>query len=647
MHEVLDDSSSEVSSALWKKLLLTQEEGFYKAWLRLQCEGIEQAHTALLVSRSEVNAEFSCVNSWSSDKADVDVQNRSAFDLKRSDSQASATRSDVLSALYEITQECLKADKALISPYHSLSESNDSLRLTNAYVLAFPIASSQGVMAVVSVLVLVEEDEILKAIMRQLQWGSSWLVCRYWERLEKQNKDKSNQLSCRIDLLSHVISEYDYEKAMAVLLREIATYMHCELCCYGELKRNRIVISQVSNISQFNKKMNRALCLEMAMNESVDQCKSLMFPENSTNELEAYVYLAHSRLQDTWPGQCFLTIPVKVRDQYMGAFTFIRRDSKPYTREECAYAESLLAFIAPLLDEKRRNSRFFLHKIKDDILSIFGRFFGKTYLPQKLFVLSVFAVVVYASAIKGEYRLSADALLSTKVQRAVVAPFDGYISDAPYRAGDRVTKGHIIVRFDDRDLQLERLRLSAEVNEYKGQQQEAISRHDRSLVAIVQARLEQVRSKLNLVERRIARAEITSDFDGLVVSGDLSQQLGATVSKGDILFEISPLKSLRVLLNVNEKRIAEVQVGQSGSLYLSAFPNKPLSIHINKITPVTLSQNGESFFRVEADVLGGGAYLQPGMEGVGKINIDERRLIGIWSRELLEWIRLQLWTFWG
>jgi hypothetical protein len=33
------------------------------------------------------------------------------------------------------------------------------------------------------------------------------------------------------------------------------------------------------------------------------------------------------------------------------------------------------------------------------------------------------------------------------------------------------------------------------------------------------------------------------------------------------------------------------------------------------------------------------------MEGVGKIRIDERRLVWIWSHSLIEWVQLWLWSW--
>jgi hypothetical protein len=48
---------------------------------------------------------------------------------------------------------------------------------------------------------------------------------------------------------------------------------------------------------------------------------------------------------------------------------------------------------------------------------------------------------------------------------------------------------------------------------------------------------------------------------------------------------------------------------------------------------------------VEARLEGEAGRLRPGMEGVGKIHVEERRLIWIWSHNLTEWVQLWLWSW--
>ena len=49
-------------------------------------------------------------------------------------------------------------------------------------------------------------------------------------------------------------------------------------------------------------------------------------------------------------------------------------------------------------------------------------------------------------------------------------------------------------------------------------------------------------------------------------------------------------------------------------------------------------------FRVEAKLQQGAERLRPGMEGVAKITAGNRKLIWIWTRYLVDWVRLELWT---
>ena len=37
--------------------------------------------------------------------------------------------------------------------------------------------------------------------------------------------------------------------------------------------------------------------------------------------------------------------------------------------------------------------------------------------------------------------------------------------------------------------------------------------------------------------------------------------------------------------------------------------------------------------------------LRPGMEGVGKVEVDDRRLIWIWTRKLVLWGKMFLWSW--
>ena len=89
--------------------------------------------------------------------------------------------------------------------------------------------------------------------------------------------------------------------------------------------------------------------------------------------------------------------------------------------------------------------------------------------------------------------------------------------------------------------------------------------------------------------------------------------------------------------------IADVEKGMQGHLALSSIPGELLPFTVEKLTPISTSADGRNFFRVEASLGTAFASLRPGMEGVGKIGAGDRRLIWLWTHDLLDWLRLWLW----
>ena len=73
--------------------------------------------------------------------------------------------------------------------------------------------------------------------------------------------------------------------------------------------------------------------------------------------------------------------------------------------------------------------------------------------------------------------------------------------------------------------------------------------------------MEQADAQVALIEKQLSRVQVAAPFDAVVVSGDLSQSLGVPVERGDVLFELAPLRGYRVILEVEERDIGQLQVG--------------------------------------------------------------------------------------
>jgi multidrug efflux pump subunit AcrA (membrane-fusion protein) len=246
---------------------------------------------------------------------------------------------------------------------------------------------------------------------------------------------------------------------------------------------------------------------------------------------------------------------------------------------------------------------------------------------------------------EGDFRVSADTVIEGEIQRVVTSPFAAYVAESEVRAGDIVKQGQVLAILDDRDLKLEQIKLLGQKNQLASQYREAMANHDRAQVRITMAKSGQIQAQLDLLDYKLARTKLVAPFDGVVVSGDLSQALGAPVEKGQVIFEVAPLDAYRIILQVDERDITYLKEKQLGTLVLSSIPDEELYFTVKTITPVSTAKEGKNYFRVEAELDELSQNLRPGMEGVGKVKIGRENLFWIWTYKIINWFRLWVWSW--
>jgi RND family efflux transporter MFP subunit len=339
------------------------------------------------------------------------------------------------------------------------------------------------------------------------------------------------------------------------------------------------------------------------------------------------------------------SIPLEALGAPIGALMLERPIDQPFDNKAIELCQSVAALAGPILDTHRRDDRWLIAKAVDSVRSYFVSLFGPRHVALKLVSAAVVGLLLFCFLVKGDYRVSAKTVLEPIVQRAAAAPFNGYIREAPVRAGDLVQAGQVLCTLDDRELRLERLKSLSKLEEYQKEFHKAMAEREAAKVEILTAQMNQVQAEISLLDDQLEHTTLLAPFDGIVVTGDLSQQLGAPIEKGKVLFEIAPLDSYRLVIEVDERDIADVVVGQRGSLMLSAFPSEIIDVTVEKITPVSTAKEGRNFFRIEAQFDQPHDRLRPGMEGAGKIEIDRRPLIWIWTHQIVDWIRLAVWSW--
>ena len=174
---------------------------------------------------------------------------------------------------------------------------------------------------------------------------------------------------------------------------------------------------------------------------------------------------------------------------------------------------------------------------------------------------------------------------------------------------------------------------------------EAMSKHDPGTSGQLDAQLRQTDAQAALTAEKLARTHLTAPIDGIVVSGDMSQSIGAPVETGKVLFEVAPLDDYRVIVRLDERDIRYARAGQTGQLLLHGMTGDSVNFTIQRVTSVAETDSGHNTFRVEGVLDGQTANLRPGMEGIGKIEVGRHSYAWVWTRSLVDWARMLIWSW--
>jgi RND family efflux transporter MFP subunit len=501
-----------------------------------------------------------------------------------------------------------------------------------ALCVAVPLAGSPGAVAVEITDAKECEAEIW---IERVRAGTGWLAS--FERRERVHARRAEVLNLMGVALEHPV----LADSLVALATAFATQFDCERVSIGLWQRDRVRVEAVSHSARFDARSALLRDIAAAMVEACDQDVPVAYPPLA--DAPVRVDRAHESLVRSHGGGPVWTLPLAAHGEQVGAITFERRAGGVLDARTLRLAEEASALLAPLIAAKRASHA----RLLDRLRALARARLAWLARPEGRWAAAVALVlVVVLAAAPATHRVPARARLEGRVQRAIVAGVEGYLLQVDVQPGDVVRRGQLLARLDDRDLQLERRKWAGRREQLRGEHREALAARDRTQLGVLGARIAQADAQLDLLDTQLARTQLTAPFDGVIVHGDLRQMLGSPVEKGQVLLEVAPLDGYRVVLEVDERDIASVAVGQRGRLALSALPGDPLALTVERVTPVAVAAEGRNGFRVEARLEEPSDTLRPGLEGVAKIDAGSRARAWIWSHELIDWLRLAVWSWW-
>lgn len=228
-------------------------------------------------------------------------------------------------------------------------------------------------------------------------------------------------------------------------------------------------------------------------------------------------------------------------------------------------------------------------------------------------------------------------------EKTLAAPYEGILASVLVKPGDSVKKGQLLAEMDTLDLQLKIQELDAEILNLKKEYSIAFNERNHAKAQIAQARLKGIMAQKLMNAELIKRGKLYAPIRGIILSEDLTKLFRAPVKRGDELFIIGDIEKLEAVAYIPEDQIPDLNAGMDGKAALAGRPEDRIDVKVTEIGSVAEVKEQQNVFKVRLSVDNKPHWLRPGMEGLIKVKNGRKVLIWIWSRKMVNWIRMKLW----
>jgi biotin carboxyl carrier protein len=241
-------------------------------------------------------------------------------------------------------------------------------------------------------------------------------------------------------------------------------------------------------------------------------------------------------------------------------------------------------------------------------------------------------------------RVRAPLAIEPRVARVLTAPVTARIEAVAVEPGDRVAAGALLVRLDSAAIDREREEAAAQFQAASAAAAAARAEGDVQGERMAQLSLAQLAGRVARLDERLAETEVRAPVAGTVTGEDLRRRVGATLTRGELLFRIAAPLGYRAELLVGDSDVPRVAVGAPVAIRLSSRPLARIDGRVVRIYPLAETVSGRNVFRTIAEIDASQVgHLQAGMSGTGWVSSGWSPLAWQAIRPAVRWLRLRLW----
>jgi hypothetical protein len=431
----------------------------------------------------------------------------------------------------------------------------------------------------------------------------------------------------------------------ALMCHELQRRFGCTRVSIGLVQHDRIRLNAVSGADNLDRRGEAVGHIENAMEECADQDIEVVYPpppEAEADPAQRRVTRAHEVLSRRFGPAAMLSLPLRVEGDLVGVVLLEREESDPFPAGSVPLLRLVAEFIGPALWTRRLADRGILAVVRDRTIDLGRAIVGPRHTARKLAALAAVLVLIAGAVIPIPDRIKAGAEVAAETSRTIPAPFTGYLATSLVRPGDSVTAGQPLATMDTKELELQLAESKADREKYSSQLDEAQQAGEPGRAKGFAAAVAQTTAQIDKTQLHLDRAVIRSPIDGRIAQGDLDAFINAKIDPTQPLFVVVADKNV-VNLQVDERDVNHVKIGQEGRLTIKALPGQPVRLKVTRINPAAEAVAGANIYRVEAELLEPAPWLKPGMTGTARLDNGWTNGLKWLLDPLIDAARMKLW----
>ena len=438
-------------------------------------------------------------------------------------------------------------------------------------------------------------------------------------------------LASIIAMVSQIETHDTFVSACEETVNLMANHLPVAGAAIGTANGEVIQLKAIAGISKMDAGSETSRSWLQSMVESQTRKQVGLYP--AIDQENNFLLQAHRRLASNLQVESVFSQPLIAEDgDFLGTIVYsgdaVDLQTDQFQRFNTAAAPAIAAAIRSAKQRQRGKLARSKKWLSDKINSMSG-----------VIALAAIFAFVLLMFLPITYRVRCTAITEPVSRRFAVAPFAGQIIEGRAEAGDFVSAKQVLAEMDGRTIRWELFGVSAERQQSKTSRQIELS--DRNIPKTILAELEhdRLQSQESVLLYKQDHLQIRSPIDGIVLSGSLERAEAASVETGQILFEIGPMKPMRIEIEIPASEVAQTKAGFPVSIWIDGQEDQVIEGEILKIHPRSSTRNAQNVFVAEVEFANEDERLRPGMKGTVRIDC-ERRSLG-WSlfHKPMNWLR--------